>query len=143
MTANLPDYLVSTTMDVPDIELHHEQSWSPDREGGFKGVGEGGVIGTLPAIVNAITDALRDYDARITRLPVHPQSIMAILAGSAETAGVRVITSGRSTGFARAAERGRGEYGVYKIKGGSPVRLALRTFQALFPIKAGAAAKTI
>jgi hypothetical protein len=29
--------------------VHHEESWSPDTEGGFMGVGEGGVIGVLPA----------------------------------------------------------------------------------------------
>ena len=86
MTANLLDYLVSTTMDVPNIEVHHEQSWSPDTEGGFKGVGEGGVIGALPAIVNAITDALYADDARITQLPVHPQNVLAILVGDAEIA---------------------------------------------------------
>jgi aerobic carbon-monoxide dehydrogenase large subunit len=86
MTASLLDYLVSTTMDVPDIEVHHEESWSPDTEGGFKGVGEGGVIGALPALVNAIADALRPYDGKITRLPVRPQSVMAILTGDAEIA---------------------------------------------------------
>ena len=91
MTASLLDYLVSTAMDAPDIEVHHEESWSPDTEGGFKGVGEGGVIGALPAIVNAITDALSAYGSKITRLPVRPQSIMAIVTGDeqidAEAAG--------------------------------------------------------
>ena len=81
LTASLLDYLVSTTMDAPDIEVHHEESWSPDTEGGFKGVGEGGVIGALPAIVNAITDALSAHGGKITRLPVRPQSIIAIIAG--------------------------------------------------------------
>ena len=81
MTASLLDYLVSTAMDAPDIEVHHEESWSPDTEGGFKGVGEGGVIGALPAIVNAITDALSAYGGKITRLPVRPQSVMAIVTG--------------------------------------------------------------
>jgi carbon-monoxide dehydrogenase large subunit len=79
MTASLLDYLVSTTMDIPDIEVLHEETWSPDTEGGFKGVGEGGVIGALPAVVNAITDALRGYDAIITRLPVRPQMVMSFL----------------------------------------------------------------
>ena len=81
MTASLLDYLVSTTMDIPDIEIFHEESWSPDTEGGFKGVGEGGVIGALPAVINAIMDALRPYDARITRIPVRPEMVMSILEG--------------------------------------------------------------
>ena len=65
MTASLLDYLLSTTMDVPDIEIHHEESWSPDTVGGFQRRGEGGVIGALPAVDNAVTDALRAYGARI------------------------------------------------------------------------------
>lgn len=81
MTASLLDYLLSTTMDIPDIEVHHEESWSPDTEGGFKGVGEGGVIGALPAVINAITDALHGYGARITRIPVRPDTVMSILEG--------------------------------------------------------------
>jgi carbon-monoxide dehydrogenase large subunit len=79
MTASLLDYQVSTTMDVPDIEVHHEESWSPDTEGGFKGVGEGGVIGALPAVVNAITDALSPFGARVTRLPVRPENVIAMM----------------------------------------------------------------
>ncbi len=84
MTASLMDYLLSTTMDIPDIEVHHEESWSPDTEGGFKGVGEGGVIGALPAVINAITDALHGYGARITRIPVRPDIVMSILDGKAK-----------------------------------------------------------
>ena len=87
MTASLLDYLVSTTMDVPDIEVYHEESWSPDTEGGFKGVGEGGVIGALPALVNAITDALSPYGARITRLPVRPENVIAMMKAKRPAAG--------------------------------------------------------
>jgi carbon-monoxide dehydrogenase large subunit len=83
LTASLLDYLVSTALDIPDMEIYHEESWSPDTEGGFKGVGEGGVIGALPALVNAITDALRPYDAKITRLPVRPDVVMSFFAGDA------------------------------------------------------------
>lgn len=81
LTANLLDYLISTTMDIPDIEVHHHESWSPDTEGGFKGVGEGGVIGALPAVVNAVSDALCAYDARITRIPLRPESVLSIICG--------------------------------------------------------------
>jgi aerobic carbon-monoxide dehydrogenase large subunit len=79
LTASLLDYLISTTADVPDIEVHHQESWSPDTEGGFKGVGEGGVIGALPAVVNAINDALNDYNAFFTRIPVRPESVLSII----------------------------------------------------------------
>jgi aerobic carbon-monoxide dehydrogenase large subunit len=79
LTASLLDYLISTTADIPDIEVHHTESWSPDTEGGFKGVGEGGVIGALPAVVNAINDALNGYNAFFTRIPVRPESVLSII----------------------------------------------------------------
>lgn len=81
LTASLLDYLISTAADIPDIEVHHQESWSPDTEGGFKGVGEGGVIGALPAVVNAINDALSGYGAFITRIPVRPESVLSIICG--------------------------------------------------------------
>lgn len=48
LTASLLDYLVSTALDIPDMEIYHEESWSPDTEGGFKGVGEGGSLAHFP-----------------------------------------------------------------------------------------------
>ena len=78
-TASLLDYLLSTAMDIPDIEVFHEESPSPDTEGGFKGVGEGGVIGALPAVVNAVTDALRPFNPRINRLPIRPDVVIGII----------------------------------------------------------------
>ena len=84
MTASLMDYLIATTTDMPDITVFHEENWSPDTEGGFKGVGEGGVIGVIPAMTNAIADALHGYGARITQIPVRPEMVMAILDGKAK-----------------------------------------------------------
>ena len=79
MTATLMDYLLSTTADAPDITVLHEESWSPDSEGGFKGVGEGGVIGALPAVANAIADALVPFGAKINRLPLLPSTIIELM----------------------------------------------------------------
>jgi carbon-monoxide dehydrogenase large subunit len=81
-TTSLLDYLIPTATDVPKMAVHHEESRSPDTEGGFKGVGEGGVIGALPALANAIADALSAYHAKITRLPVRPQDVIRMLTGT-------------------------------------------------------------
>jgi carbon-monoxide dehydrogenase large subunit len=85
-TTSLMDYLVPTATDVPKMGVHHEESRSPDTEGGFKGVGEGGVIGALPAVVNAIVDALSGYGVKVTRLPVRPQDVIAILIADPKVA---------------------------------------------------------
>jgi carbon-monoxide dehydrogenase large subunit len=78
------DYLLATTADCPDITVLHEESWSPDTAGGFKGVGEGGVIGALPAVANAIADALVPFRARINRLPLLPSTIVELMNASRE-----------------------------------------------------------
>ena len=79
MTASLLDYLVATTMDMPDIEVFHEETWSKDTVGGFKGVGEGGVVGALPALANAVADALRPFDAKVTHLPLLPETVLRMI----------------------------------------------------------------
>ena len=52
------DFLYPTATEVPAIEVDHLETPSPLTEGGFKGMGEGGLIGGPAAIVNAIADAL-------------------------------------------------------------------------------------
>ena len=81
-TTTLMDYLLPTIADVPEIEVFHEETPSKDTAGGFKGVGEGGVIGAVPAIANAISDALHPFGARITSLPLRPDVIIAIIDGA-------------------------------------------------------------
>lgn len=82
MTVTLLDYLLATAADAPDITVLHEENWSPDTAGGFKGVGEGGVIGALPAVANAIADALTPFGARINQLPVRPSAIISLMKAS-------------------------------------------------------------
>src|SRR5262249_2532943 len=78
MTPTQRPHLGATRADAPDLPCLHEENWSPDTAGGFKGVGEGGVIGALPAVANAIADALLPFNARIPRLPLLPHVIIAL-----------------------------------------------------------------
>jgi len=79
MSTTLMDYLLPTAADLPDIAIGHEETWSNDTAGGFKGAGEGGVIGAVPAIANAVTDALLAFDPRITRIPLRPDAVLAMM----------------------------------------------------------------
>jgi carbon-monoxide dehydrogenase large subunit len=72
------DYLLPTATDVPTIEYGHVETPSPG-PGGYKGVGEGGAIGAPPAVVNAVADALAPFGVTVTRLPLTPSSILALL----------------------------------------------------------------
>ncbi len=58
---------------MPVLEIGHLET-PAGGPGGYKGVGEGGAIGAVPAVRNAISDALgTDIDR-----PVRPSDILAI-----------------------------------------------------------------
>ena len=70
--ANFTDYLLPTTLDMPEVEavlIEQQGSWGPF---GAKGVGEPPTISSTAAVAAAIRDAT---GAAITRVPVRPQDI--------------------------------------------------------------------
>ena len=73
------DYLLPTAAEVPLIEYAHVETAPGPGPGGYKGVGEGGAIGAPPAIVNAVADALAPFGVTITRLPLSPAAIVALI----------------------------------------------------------------
>ncbi|MBO0852644.1 MAG: xanthine dehydrogenase family protein molybdopterin-binding subunit [Nocardia sp.] len=72
------DYLLPTAMEVPDIEIGHVETPSPG-PANLKGVGEGGAIGSAPAIINAVADALSPFGIEISELPLSPSRIVEML----------------------------------------------------------------
>jgi carbon-monoxide dehydrogenase large subunit len=72
------DYLIPTATEVPEIEIGHIETPGPG-PGGYKGVGEGGAIGSAPAVVNAVADALAPFGIEIDRLPLSPARIVALV----------------------------------------------------------------
>ncbi|MFI6365104.1 xanthine dehydrogenase family protein molybdopterin-binding subunit [Nocardia sp. NPDC050630] len=72
------DYLIPTATEVPVIELGHVETPGPG-PGGYKGVGEGGAIGSSPAVVNAVADALAPFGVEVSRLPLTPAAILALI----------------------------------------------------------------
>src|SRR5690606_38562311 len=75
--ASLLDYLLPTAMDVPTPHMTHIETPSIDSEGGFKGVGEGGLIGAVPAVTNAIADALSGIGVNVNRVPLRPSYLLS------------------------------------------------------------------
>jgi aerobic carbon-monoxide dehydrogenase large subunit len=78
ITTTFMDYLLPTATEVPVIEYGHVETPSPG-PGGYKGVGEGGAIGAPPAVVNAVADALSPFGVTVTRLPLGPAQVVALL----------------------------------------------------------------
>ena len=58
LTTSFMDYLLPTTTEVPTIEVGHIETVSTTNPGGYKGLGEGGAIGSHACVANAVGDAL-------------------------------------------------------------------------------------
>jgi carbon-monoxide dehydrogenase large subunit len=83
LTTTFMDYLVPTAAEVPEIEYGHIETRSPT-PGGHKGMGEGGAIGSPPAVFNAVADALALRGIKTTRQPLTPNRIVDLLEGRAD-----------------------------------------------------------
>jgi len=75
LTASFADYLPPTSAEIPEIEITHMETVSPESVTKAKGVGEGGAIGAPAAVVNAIVDALSPFGIELFELPATPQRI--------------------------------------------------------------------
>jgi carbon-monoxide dehydrogenase large subunit len=82
ITSTLADYLLVGATEMPPVELGHLESPTPLNPLGVKGVGECGVVPIAAAVVSAIEDALTPYNVRITRTPITPADIVALIAES-------------------------------------------------------------
>jgi len=78
------DYLMPTSAEVPHIEIGHIETRSSG-PGGFKGVGEGGAIGSTPAVLNAVADALAPFGVEIDRLPLSPARIVDMINSASDS----------------------------------------------------------
>ena len=81
LTTTFLDYLLPTAGEIPDVEYGHVVT-PADTPGGFKGAGEGGAIGSPPAVINAVADALAPLGARITGARLGPAQVLAAVAAA-------------------------------------------------------------
>jgi carbon-monoxide dehydrogenase large subunit len=77
--ANMADYLVPMSGEMPDIDVGHVVSPTAETELGAKGAGEAGTAGAAAAVANAVNDALAPFGAIITEIPLTPQVILTAL----------------------------------------------------------------
>ncbi|WP_319429857.1 xanthine dehydrogenase family protein molybdopterin-binding subunit [Mycobacterium sp. RTGN5] len=82
LSTTFVDYLLPTATEVPPIEYGHLEVPGPG-VGGYKGCGEGGAIGSTPAVINAINDALAPLGVTVTKLPATPSQIVALIEAAA------------------------------------------------------------
>ncbi|MEI8280136.1 MAG: molybdopterin cofactor-binding domain-containing protein [Bacteroidota bacterium] len=73
---NFLDYKIPTTLDTPNIHTNIIETIDPEGPFGAKECGEGAIHPVIPAIANAIYDAV---GIRITKLPIKSEDVLSLL----------------------------------------------------------------
>lgn len=84
LNGSFMDYLLPTSLDVPSIEVGHEETPSPLNPLGIKGAGEAGAIPVGPLFAQALENALQIEGLEILEIPLSPSRLWEL---------VRVATS--------------------------------------------------
>ncbi len=79
VTGSMMDYTMPRADDLPAIRVGTETTLCTHNPLGVKGCGEVGAIGSPPAIINAVVNALADYGVRHIDMPASPQKIWSII----------------------------------------------------------------
>ncbi len=69
------DYAMPRADDLPMIETANTVTPCPHNPLGVKGAGEAGTIGSTPAVVNAVVDALAHLGVTDIQMPLKPQTV--------------------------------------------------------------------
>jgi carbon-monoxide dehydrogenase large subunit len=75
MTGNLGSYLVPSAVELPTYVTAHTETPTPLNPLGAKGIGESATIGSVPAVQNAVIDALSHLGVRHLDMPLSPERV--------------------------------------------------------------------
>ena len=75
------DYLLPTAMECPSWELGATVTPSPHHPVGAKGIGESATVGSPPAVVNSVIDALAPFDVKHADMPLTPANVWRAIQG--------------------------------------------------------------
>ena len=75
VTASFMDYAMPHAHDLCDMEVEANPVPTKTNPLGVKGAGEAGCVGALPAVVNAVVDALAEFGVRHIEMPATPERI--------------------------------------------------------------------
>jgi aerobic carbon-monoxide dehydrogenase large subunit len=99
LTSNLSTYGFPSAAELPSFESANTETATPRNPLGAKGVGEAGTIGAIPAVQNAVVDALAHLRVRHIDMPASPERVADAIA----SARGRTSTSGGTDGPLQAA----------------------------------------
>lgn len=79
LSGSLADYLVATAHELPAFELLSMHTPNRSTPAGIKGMAEGGVMGAIGALTNAVNDALTPFGVVADRQPLSPMYLRDLL----------------------------------------------------------------
>jgi carbon-monoxide dehydrogenase large subunit len=79
LSGSMMDYTMPRADNLPNIKVATEVTLCTHNPLGVKGCGEVGAIGSPPAIINAVIDALKGYGVRHLDMPASPQKLWSII----------------------------------------------------------------
>ena len=82
LSGSFMDYTMPRADNLPTITVGTESTLCTHNPLGSKGCGEVGAIGSPPAVINAVVDALRDFGVRSLDMPATPEKIWSIIQAS-------------------------------------------------------------
>ena len=86
ITATLSEYGIPFAHFLPRMERGISVTPTPRNPLGAKGIGEAATIGSTPAVVNAVVDALSHLGVRHLDMPLRPERIASVLRKDSITA---------------------------------------------------------
>jgi carbon-monoxide dehydrogenase large subunit len=85
LSGSLADYLVATACELPRFELIAMHTPNRSTPAGIKGMAEGGVMGAIGAISNAVSDALAPLGVVADQQPLTPMYVRGLIARAANS----------------------------------------------------------
>jgi aerobic carbon-monoxide dehydrogenase large subunit len=79
ITASFMDYGMPRADTMPPMNVISNEVPTATNPLGVKGAGEAGTVGALPAVMNAIIDALKPFGIRHIDMPATPQRVWAAI----------------------------------------------------------------
>jgi CO/xanthine dehydrogenase Mo-binding subunit len=79
LNASFMDFLLPTSLDVPRVEVGHEETVSPLNPLGTKGAGEAGAIPVGALFAQAVEDALGVPGLEILQIPLNPSRLWKLV----------------------------------------------------------------
>jgi aerobic carbon-monoxide dehydrogenase large subunit len=104
MTGNLSTYAFPSAAELPSFETASTETPTPMNPLGAKGIGEAGTIGSIPAVQNAVVDALAHLGVRHLNMPATPERVWRAIADARSATG-----AGGDDGTPRAEGPDRGD----------------------------------